>query len=140
MLRQFGLHQTVPAPCDNEKALHSIDKRGKSVYDWSARHSRHIGLWEARESSVAFGEPECRPMDYNDPYMEWYRKITRRIISPMNERRPGQFLPTGFAFQVLVSCNDLHHHKIHQFFSPCFVLISQYKFAGSESCSHSCSI
>ncbi|KAL0660913.1 hypothetical protein Bca4012_097750 [Brassica carinata] len=102
VLRQFGLHQTVPAPCDNEKALHSIDKRGKSVYDWSARHSRHIGLWEARESSVAFGEPECRPMDYNDPYMEWYRKITRRIISPMNERRPGQFLPTGFAFQVLV--------------------------------------
>ncbi|XP_018437685.2 serine/threonine-protein phosphatase 7 long form homolog [Raphanus sativus] len=102
VLRQFGLHQTVPAPCDNEKALHSIDKRGKSVYDWSARHSRHIGLWEARESSVVLGEPECRPMDYNDPYMEWYRKITRRIISPMNERRPGQFLPTGFAFQVLV--------------------------------------
>lgn len=52
-------------------------------------------------------------MDYNDPYMEWYRKITRRIISPMNERRPGQFLPAGFAFQVLVSYND---HKILQFF------------------------
>ncbi|CAH8362790.1 unnamed protein product [Eruca vesicaria subsp. sativa] len=102
VLRQFGLHQTVPAPCDNEKALHSIDKRGKSVYDWSARHSRHIELWEARESSVVLGEPECCPMDYNDPYMEWYRRITRRIISPMNERRPGQFLPTGFAFQVLV--------------------------------------
>ncbi|XP_010500321.1 PREDICTED: serine/threonine-protein phosphatase 7 long form homolog [Camelina sativa] len=102
VLRQFGLHQTIPAPCDNEKALHSIDKRGKSEYDWSARHSRHIELWEARESSVVSGEPECSPMDYNDPYMEWYRRITRRIISPMNERRPGQFLPTGFAFQVLV--------------------------------------
>uniref|UniRef100_A0A1J3EXQ7 Serine/threonine-protein phosphatase 7 long form-like protein n=1 Tax=Noccaea caerulescens TaxID=107243 RepID=A0A1J3EXQ7_NOCCA len=102
VLRQFGLHQAVPSPCDNEKALHAIDKRGKSEYDWSARHSRHIELWEARESSVVFGEPECIPMDYNDPYMEWYRRITRRIISPMNERRPGQFLPTGFAFQVLV--------------------------------------
>ncbi|EOA39489.1 hypothetical protein CARUB_v10008092mg [Capsella rubella] len=102
VLRQFGLHQTIPAPCDNEKALHSIDKRGKSIYDWSARHSRHIELWEARRSSVVFAEPECIPMDYNDPYMEWYRRITRRIISPMNERRPGQFLPTGFAFQVLV--------------------------------------
>ncbi|KAG7594433.1 Serine/threonine-specific protein phosphatase/bis(5-nucleosyl)-tetraphosphatase [Arabidopsis thaliana x Arabidopsis arenosa] len=102
VLRQFGLHQTIPAPCDNEKALHAIDKRGKSEYDWSARHSRHIELWEARESSVVSGESECRPMDYNDPYMEWYRRITRRIISPMNERRPGQFLPTGFAFQVLV--------------------------------------
>ncbi|CAA0277808.1 unnamed protein product [Arabidopsis thaliana] len=102
VLRQFGLHQTIPAPCDNEKALHAIDKRGKSEYDWSARHSRHIGLWEARVSSVVSGEPECSPMDYNDPYMEWYRRITRRIISPMNERRPGQFLPTGFAFQVLV--------------------------------------
>ncbi|XP_010524593.1 PREDICTED: serine/threonine-protein phosphatase 7 long form homolog [Tarenaya hassleriana] len=102
VLRQFGLCQTIPAPCDNEKTLHAIDKRGKSEYDWSARHVRHIELWEAREASVVLGEPEYGPMDYNDPYMEWYRRITRRIISPMKERRPGQFQPTGFAFQMLV--------------------------------------
>jgi len=125
VLRQFGLHQTIPAPCDNEKALHAIDKRGKSEYDWSARHSRHIGLWEARVSSVVSGEPECSPMDYNDPYMEWYRRITRRIISPMNERRPGQFLPTGFAFQVLVSYYVQHQNFYG--FSAYLNLITQYK-------------
>lgn len=138
VLRQFGLHQTIPAPCDNEKALHAIDKRGKSEYDWSARHSRHIELWEARESSVVLGEPGCNRMDYNDPYMEWYRRITRRIISPMNERRPGQFLPTGFAFQVLVSYYGQHHQFYG--FSSYLNLITQYKILGSEGCSHTCSI
>lgn len=102
VLRQFGLHQGIPKPCDTEVKLHSIDRRGRHHYDWRSYHGRYIQLWEACEESIAVGESEEHPMYYHDPYMEWYRKITRRLITPLTQRPHMRFQPSSGTTHLLV--------------------------------------
>jgi hypothetical protein len=102
VLHQFGLHQGVPEPCDTEVKLHSIDRRGRHHYDWQAYHRQYIQLWEAREVIIAVSEPEEHAMHYHDPYMEWYRKITRRLITPLPQRSDKRFQPSSGTTHLLV--------------------------------------
>ncbi|KAL0013037.1 hypothetical protein SO802_000106 [Lithocarpus litseifolius] len=111
VLRQFGLHQGIPKPCDTEVKLHSIDRRGRHHYDWRSYHGRYIQLWEACEESIAVGESEEHPMYYHDPYMEWYRKITRRLITPLTQRPHMRFQPSSGTTHLLVQSLTAIHNQ-----------------------------
>ncbi|XP_021762900.1 uncharacterized protein LOC110727630 [Chenopodium quinoa] len=39
-------------------------------------------MWDQRLQHVADGAPVQGLMEYHDPYMVWYRSITRRFINP----------------------------------------------------------
>nr|XP_048334933.1 serine/threonine-protein phosphatase 7 long form homolog isoform X2 [Ziziphus jujuba var. spinosa] len=109
VLRQFGLHQAIPVHCDTEVKLHAIDRRGRHHYDWQAYHGRYIQLWEAREENIATGEPEGHTMHYHDPYMEWYRSITRRLITPLTQRPHMRIQPSSGMTHLLVqSLTTIH--------------------------------
>ncbi|KAK9126012.1 hypothetical protein Scep_014858 [Stephania cephalantha] len=40
-------------------------------------------MWNERASNIANDESLEEPMDFYDPYMIWYRRITRRFMSPV---------------------------------------------------------
>lgn len=83
VLRQFGLRQGIPVACNTRPDLHSIDLRGRHAKDWAVVHKDFISLWERRRdtTNIAASPPAQGQMDYHDPYMRWYRRITRRFIS-----------------------------------------------------------
>ena len=80
VMRQFGMRQVVPDQFDTLSALHRIDMRGRSDQDWSTVHRDYIQLWMSRHDYIIHGDPFDGTMDYHDPYMQWYRRITRRFI------------------------------------------------------------
>ena len=42
-------------------------------------------------------------MDYHDPYMQWYRRITRRFMTPRLHRDGMRFHTTAGSMDLLVS-------------------------------------
>ncbi|KAI4296149.1 hypothetical protein L6164_036131 [Bauhinia variegata] len=111
VLRQFGLHQEIPMECDTEAKLHAIDKRGRHHYEWPVYHRQYIQLWEARKDTVATGEPGGHPMHYQDPYMKWYRRITRRMITPLTQSAHMHFQPSSGTAHLLVQSLTTIHNK-----------------------------
>lgn len=94
-MRQFGRKQRLPEPCDTSERLHSIDKRGKSNYNWLAHHAEFIAIWEERAERLADAAPLTAPIGHGDPYMRWYRTITRCLISPLSQMSGMQYRPSG---------------------------------------------
>ncbi|KAL6346186.1 hypothetical protein AAG906_027930 [Vitis piasezkii] len=101
VLRQFGLRQGIPDTCDTEKELHKIDRRGRHRCNWRRYHAHYIRLWEQREQSIVTAVPNEHPMDYHDPYMEWYRSITHirnmcsDVLHTIGEEHQLQLIENG---------------------------------------------
>lgn len=90
VLRQFGQHQSIPAECDTIKELHSVDRRGRQNTDWVQHHKQYVDMWADRHCRVVCEPSLDGPMDYSDPYMIWYRRITRLLIgNPANRTDSG---------------------------------------------------
>ncbi|KAK9149851.1 hypothetical protein Scep_008608 [Stephania cephalantha] len=82
VMRQFGLIQMIPPLQSTNIQLHKIDLRGKTDKDWSVEHNAYVCMWNERASNIATDESLEEPMDFYNPYMLWYRRITRRFMSP----------------------------------------------------------
>ncbi|KAK9125836.1 hypothetical protein Scep_014682 [Stephania cephalantha] len=81
VMRQFDLKQRIPPLHSTSMELHKIDLIGKTDKDWSAEHSAYVYMWNERASNIATDEILEEPLDFYDPYMLWYRRITRRFMS-----------------------------------------------------------
>jgi len=103
VMRQFGLRQDVPGTCDTSAELHAIDRRGRSETNWQLEHWRFIQLWNGRLDWVQEGYPMYGDMDPRDPYMQWYRRITRRFINPSFTPPSTHYQPAHDVVQGLVS-------------------------------------
>ena len=80
VLRQFGLHQGIPPSCSLEQELHLVDGQGRHKYNWY--HVPYIALWAACGERIVKSPLMAGIMNFHDPYMEWYRCITRHLITP----------------------------------------------------------
>ncbi|KAH7845005.1 hypothetical protein Vadar_034102 [Vaccinium darrowii] len=80
VLRQFGQRQQVPDASHSLSEQHGRDLRA-IVNDWSVEHAPLISLWEERLEHVVTGPPLDGDLSYHDPYLVWYRRITRRYVS-----------------------------------------------------------
>ena len=47
-------------------------------------------------------------MDYHAPYMTWYRRITRRFITPMSDFGPMRYQATALFAHLLVRITYVH--------------------------------
>ncbi|XP_031266373.1 serine/threonine-protein phosphatase 7 long form homolog isoform X2 [Pistacia vera] len=110
VLRQFGLKQGIPMQCDTEVKIHAIDRRGRHHYNWKAYHQQYIKLWASQEKSIVTAEPEESTMHYHDPYMKWYRSITRRLITPLTQRPHKRIQPaSGMSHLLVHSLTNIHN-------------------------------
>jgi hypothetical protein len=81
VLRQFRMRQVIPEPCDTRPDLHSFDLRGHVDVDWRIKHREYLDQWDRRGENLAVGQLQDEAMMIDDPYMQWYRRITRRFIT-----------------------------------------------------------
>ncbi|KAL8509938.1 hypothetical protein ACS0TY_016959 [Phlomoides rotata] len=82
VLRQFGRIQVIPRDIDHtHKDLHAIDRRGRDACNWTEYHRIWIQQWNQRKL-LENTMPINKGVSMSEEYMEWYRKITRRLISP----------------------------------------------------------
>uniref|UniRef100_A0A2N9FXJ1 Aminotransferase-like plant mobile domain-containing protein n=1 Tax=Fagus sylvatica TaxID=28930 RepID=A0A2N9FXJ1_FAGSY len=109
-LRQFGMQQDIPQPANTDVKLHDCDLRGKVHENWRQRWRHYISIWDHRREHVVTRDKMVGLMAYHDPYMDWYRRITRRFIS----RRSGCYEMMlaaeayQLAFNALEASNELH--------------------------------
>ena len=103
VLRQFGLHQEIPPDCSYEKILHKVDARGLHQRDWATYHAPYIALWDTRAARIITSPPMVGLMDFHDPYMQWYCRITRRFMTPTLHWDAMRFHATASNTHVLVS-------------------------------------
>ena len=61
-----------------------------------------MALWEARGDHIVIAEPIGPHMDYHAPYMTWYRRITHRFITPMDDFGPMRYQATALSAHLLV--------------------------------------
>ncbi|RVW69911.1 Serine/threonine-protein phosphatase 7 long form-like [Vitis vinifera] len=102
VLRQFGLIQGIPSTPPIDSDLHSIDRRGRPQFDWRLYHEHYVALWEARGDHIVTAAPIGPHMDYHAPYMTWYRRITRRFITPMSDFGPMRYQATTLSAHLLI--------------------------------------
>lgn len=101
VLRQFGQHQSIPANCDTIRDLHSVDRRGRQNTDWVQHHRQFIDMWTDRHARLVSGPPLDGPMDYSDPYMIWYRRITRLLIGNPANRTDSGYQGVGGIIEIM---------------------------------------
>ena len=103
VLRQFGLHQGIPLSCSLEQELHLVDRQGHHKYNWETYHAPYVALWATRVERIVTSPLLAGIMDCYDPYMEWYRHITRRLITPPLHRDQMRYHNTVATSHLLVS-------------------------------------
>ncbi|RVW18813.1 Serine/threonine-protein phosphatase 7 long form-like [Vitis vinifera] len=110
----------IPPPCLIDMELHLVDRRGRHQYDWVTFHAQYISLWATRSERIATAPLAITTMSFYDPYMQWYRRITRRLIAPVLHRDHMRFHSTASATELLITAvsqmaisNDLEEtHRI----------------------------
>ena len=103
VLHQFGMHQEIPLACSYEQQLHTVDACGRHQRDWVTYHAPYIALWDTRAARIITSPPMVGSMDFHDPYMQWYRRITRRFMTPPLYRDDMRFHTTASNTHLLVS-------------------------------------
>ena len=103
VLCQFGLHQGIPSPSSLEQKLHLVDRRGRHKYNWETYHALYVALWATRVEKIVTSPLIVGIMDFHDPYMECYRHITQRLITPPLHRDQMRYHNTTAASHLLVN-------------------------------------
>ena len=103
VLRQFRLHQEIPPDYSYEQMLHRVDACGQHQRDWATYYALYIALWDTRAARIITSPPMVGLMDFHDPYMQWYRRTTRRFMTPTLHRDAMRFHATAGSTHVLVS-------------------------------------
>ena len=85
VLRQFGCVQSIPHAPLRFDELHTFTLRDHDI-NWAEKHGQWIELWGRRAHNVVIGDPSDGSIHYHSQYLEWYRSVTRRWISPISAR------------------------------------------------------
>ena len=70
---------------------------------WATYHAPYIALWDTRAAKIITSPPMVGFMDFHDPYMQWYRRMTQRFTIPPLHRDDMRFHTTAGSTHLLVS-------------------------------------
>ncbi|GFZ19793.1 hypothetical protein Acr_28g0004980 [Actinidia rufa] len=110
--RQFGLRQVVPEAPNTSPALHGIDMRGRARTDWTQFHREHIDRWHHRLEYLVVGVIDDTAMHYDDPYMVWYRRITRTLVGNPAHRPTSGYVEIGSTIEIATRYIAVIHDRI----------------------------
>ncbi|GFZ15684.1 hypothetical protein Acr_25g0000930 [Actinidia rufa] len=110
--RQFGLRQVVPEAPNTSPALHGIDMRGRARTDWTQFHREHIDRWHHRLEYLVVGVIDDTTMRYNNPYMVWYRRITRTLVGNPAHRPTSGYVEIGSTIEIVTRYIAVIHDRI----------------------------
>ncbi|GFZ05385.1 hypothetical protein Acr_17g0009570 [Actinidia rufa] len=110
--RQFGLRQVVPVAANTSPALHDIDMRGRARTDWTQFHGEHIDHWHHRREYLIVGVIDAAAMRYDDPYMIWYRHITRTLVGNPAHRPTSGYIEIGSTIKIATRYIAAIHDRI----------------------------
>ncbi|GFZ08227.1 serine/threonine-protein phosphatase 7 long form-like protein [Actinidia rufa] len=93
----YGLYRRllIPSP-----ALHGIDMRGRARTDWTQFYREHIDRWHHRLEYLVVGVIDDTAMRYDDPYMVWYRRITRTLVGNPAHRPTSGYVEIGSTIEI----------------------------------------
>ncbi|KAL6329490.1 hypothetical protein AAG906_021185 [Vitis piasezkii] len=83
--------------------LHLVDRRERHQYDWVTFHAQYISLWATRSECIATAPLAITTMAFYDPYMQWYRRITRCLITLVLHRDHMRFHSTTSATELMIT-------------------------------------
>ncbi|GFS35190.1 hypothetical protein Acr_00g0038310 [Actinidia rufa] len=98
--RQFGLRQIIPVAANTSPELHGIDMRGRARTDWTQLHGEYIDHWHHRREYLVVGVIDAAAMRYDDPYMVWYRRITRTLVGNPAHRPTSGYVEIGSTIEI----------------------------------------
>ena len=103
VLRQFGMVQGIPPPCDTEAELHH-SRKGRDPKNWLEVNWRHVARWEHRLDLLAQGAPiDAAGAPTTADYMPWFLSITRRWMTPRGILAASQYNPAAPTMTHFVS-------------------------------------
>ena len=83
VLRQYGLVQGIPPPCDTDAEMHVSTCKGQGTRNWSEINGCHIAHWDQRLKFIAQGAPiDAAGASTTADYLPWFLSITRRLMTP----------------------------------------------------------
>ena len=80
-----------------------MDAHRRHWRDWATYHARYVALWDTRADIIITALPMEAIMDFHDPYMQWYRRITRCFMTPPLHRDDMRYHITAGTTQILGS-------------------------------------
>ncbi|RVW88638.1 Serine/threonine-protein phosphatase 7 long form-like [Vitis vinifera] len=109
----------LPAICQADEEIWRT-MRGRHQYNWVTFHAQYISLCATRSERITTAPLAITTMSFYDPYMQWYRRITRRLIAPVLHRDHMRFHSIASATELLITTvsqmaisNDLEEtHRI----------------------------
>ncbi|CAL5346748.1 unnamed protein product [Camellia sinensis] len=102
VLRQFGRVQSVPDRFDAHLAMHFRDRRGKMAIDWAKEYQTFIGEWNNRRNTIVHAERSNEMLTSSDPYMLWFRRHTRLVLSNPSDIAAFGYQGVGDSLEGLV--------------------------------------
>ncbi|GFZ11319.1 hypothetical protein Acr_22g0007170 [Actinidia rufa] len=110
--RQFGLRQIIPVAANTSPELHGIDMRGRARTDWTQLHGEYIDHWHHRREYLVVGVIDAAAMRYDDPYMVWYRRITRTLVGNPAHRPTSGYVEIGSTIEIATRYIAAIHDRI----------------------------
>ena len=104
VLRQFGMVQGIPPPCDTEAELHQSSRKGREARNWLDINARHIARWDHRLELLVQGAPiDGAGATTTEDYMPWFLSITRRWMTSRGIIAASQYAPAAPTMTQFVS-------------------------------------
>ncbi|KAM3359132.1 hypothetical protein P3S68_022065 [Capsicum galapagoense] len=103
VMRQFGLQQVIPTPFLFDSTHFGHDRRGRPNTNWELEHAQWLPFWNNREQYICNAPVNHGPLRYDNPYLIWFRRITRLLIGNPNPRPQCQqgYVPNSTAYETM---------------------------------------
>ncbi|KAM3324993.1 hypothetical protein P3S67_000117 [Capsicum chacoense] len=103
VMRQFGLLWVIPTLFLFDSTHFHHDRRRRSNTNWELEHAQWLLFWNEREQFICNAPVNHGPLRYEDPYLIWFRRITRLLIGNPNPRPQRQqgYVPNSTAYEIM---------------------------------------